>query len=432
MPLHKKENLEEFNMGIPKRKNMINVYGKKDTYQGEHVGKRRQELLDMITKSDSFLPDSILHDDLDKGMLDYVKKTFMVVSDGTQIPIIEKILTIQRWGEFTANWEFSDGDGNVKLPFIAIIRKPDVQFGTNPSIQRTIPERHQFHYATVPTWDGTAMGADIYKIPQPIPCDITYDITIVCNKFRDLNKFNKIVLQHFTSRQAYTKVKGHYIPIILNSIEDNTPMETMDGRRFYMQTYKFIMLGFLIDSDEFEVKPAISRSFLVNESLGGATFKKRYIAKTIDVVISTIVAGENQTIFTVGESINVLFNVAINGIVQEKNVHYRHLGGTSNIIFDLAGTPSIGDVVTVNYYKGKNDKMYDQFGNELQVGRETFTYDGSDLSFTLSQKINTVISIATNGLIEFEEENYQLTDKNEVTLTGAPVNGSRIDFVYLY
>ena len=419
-------------MGIPKRKNMINVYGKKDTYQGEHVGKRRQELLDMITKSDSFLPDSILHDDLDKGMLDYVKKTFMVVSDGTQIPIIEKILTIQRWGEFTANWEFSDGDGNVKLPFIAIIRKPDVQFGTNPSIQRTIPERHQFHYATVPTWDGTAMGADIYKIPQPIPCDITYDITIVCNKFRDLNKFNKIVLQHFTSRQAYTKVKGHYIPIILNSIEDNTPMETMDGRRFYMQTYKFIMLGFLIDSDEFEVKPAISRSFLVNESLGGATFKKRYIAKTIDVVISTIVAGENQTIFTVGESINVLFNVAINGIVQEKNVHYRHLGGTSNIIFDLAGTPSIGDVVTVNYYKGKNDKMYDQFGNELQVGRETFTYDGSDLSFTLSQKINTVISIATNGLIEFEEENYQLTDKNEVTLTGAPVNGSRIDFVYLY
>ena len=411
---------------------MINVYGKKDTYQGEHVGKRRQELLDMITKSDSFLPDSILHDDLDKGMLDYVKKTFMVVSDGTQIPIIEKILTIQRWGEFSANWEFSDGDGNVKLPFIAIIRKPDVQFGTNPSIQRTIPERHQFHYATVPTWDGNAMGADIYKIPQPIACDITYDITIVCNKFRDLNKFNKIVLQHFTSRQAYTKVKGHFIPIILNSIEDNTPMETMDGRRFYMQTYKFIMLGFLIDSDEFEVKPAISRAFLVNESLGGATFKKRYIAKTIDVVISTIVAGENQTIFTVGESINVLFNVAINGIVQEKDVHYRHLGGTSNIIFDLAGTPSMGDVVTINYYKGKNDKMYDQFGNELQVGRETFTYNGNDLSFTLSQKINTVISITTNGLIEFDEENYQLTDKNEVTLTGAPVNGSRIDFVYLY
>ena len=419
-------------MGIPKRKNMINVYGDKDTYQGEGIMKRREELLDMITKSDSFLPDSILHDDLDKGMLDYVKNTFKVVSDGTQIPIIEKILTIQRWGEFTSNWEFSDQDGNVKLPFIAIIRKPDVQFGTNPSIQRTIPDRHQFHYATVPTWDGTAMGADIYKIPQPIPCDITYDITIVCNKFRDLNKFNKIVLQHFSSRQSYTQIKGHYVPIVLDSIEDNTPMETIDGRRFYMQNYKFTMLGFLIDSNEFEVKPAISRAFIVNESLGGGTFKKSYISKSIDIVISTIIAGENQTTFTVGESITVLFNVAINGIVQEKDVHYRHLGGTSNIIFDLAGTPTMGDVITVSYYKGKNDKMYDQFGNELTVGRESFTFNGVDLFFNLNQKINSIISITTNGLVEYNEESYQLTDKNQITLTSAPVYGSKIDILYLY
>ena len=419
-------------MGIPKRKNMINVYGGKDTYQGEGILKRREELLDMITKSDSFLPDSILHDDLDRGMLDYVKNTFKVVSDGVQIPVIDKILTIQRWGEFSNNWEFSDSDGNVKLPFITIIRKPDVQFGTNPSIQRTIPDRHQFHYATVPTWNGNSMGADIYKIPQPIPCDITYDITIVCNKFRDLNKFNKLVLQNFSSRQDYTQVKGHYIPIVLDTIEDNTPMETIDGRRFYMQTYKCTMLGFLIDSDEFEVKPAISRAFIVNESLGGATFKKSYISKSIDIVISTIIAGDNQSTFTVGESITVLFNVSINGIVQEKDVHYRHLGGTSNIIFDLVGTPEQGDVITVSYYKGKNNKMYDQFGRELTLGRESFTFNGVDIVFDLNENISSIISITTNGLIEFNDEGYQLTGKNQITLTSAPVFGSKIDFLYLY
>jgi hypothetical protein len=60
-------------MGIPKRKNNINVYGGKDTYYGQDVVENRQSLLDKITKSDSFLPDSILHDDLDKGMLEYVK-----------------------------------------------------------------------------------------------------------------------------------------------------------------------------------------------------------------------------------------------------------------------------------------------------------------------------------------------------------------------
>jgi hypothetical protein len=252
-------------MGLPKRKNNIQVYGKIENEEGSIIG-RRKELLERITKSDTYLPDSVLHDDLDLGMLDFVKENFKVVSDGNQIPIIPKILTIQRWGEFTNNWTFSDDDGNIKLPFVAIVRKPDVQFGTNPAVQRTIPDRREFFYASVPTWDGNQLGADIYKIPQPIAVDITFDVTIVCTKFRDINKFNKVVLQKFSSRQSYTSVKGHYIPIVLDRIEDNTPMDTLDGRRFYIQNYTFTMLGFLIDEEEFEVKPAINRILTMVET----------------------------------------------------------------------------------------------------------------------------------------------------------------------
>ena len=159
-----------------------------------------------------------------------------MISNGEQVSVIPKILTIQRWGEFTNTWDFADLDGNAKLPFIGVIRRPDVQPGTNPSLQRTIPDRQQFYYASVPTWNGTQMGADIYRIPQPVAIDITYEISVVCTKFRDLNKFNQIVLQKFSSRQAYTTVKGHYIPIVLDSIEDNTPVD-LDSRRFYIQNY---------------------------------------------------------------------------------------------------------------------------------------------------------------------------------------------------
>ena len=256
-------------MGYPKKKNNISVY------QGNQLVERRQELLDRITKSDSYLPDSVLHDDLDLGMLDFVRNNFKVISDGEQIPMIPKILTMQRWGEFTNTWNFSDLDGNVKLPFIGVIRKPDVQPGTNPSLQRTIPDRQQFHYASVPTWDGTQMGADIYKIPQPVAIDIGYEITIVCTKFRDLNKFNQIVMQKFSSRQAYTTVKGHYIPIVLDTITDNSPVD-LDNRRFYIQTYNFTLLGFIIDEEEFEIKPAVSRFFLMNEFIQSNNFEKKY------------------------------------------------------------------------------------------------------------------------------------------------------------
>ena len=169
-------------MPIPKRKTNIEVY------KGTELTKRRQELLDKITKSDTFLPDSILHDDLDLGMLEYVKNTFIVETEGRKMPIIDKILTVQRWGEFANNWEFTDRDNNVELPFIAVVRKPEVNLGTNPSVQRTVPDRHQFYYASVPTWNGTTMGADIYTIPQPIPVDINYDVTIVCNKIRKRNR----------------------------------------------------------------------------------------------------------------------------------------------------------------------------------------------------------------------------------------------------
>ena len=33
----------------------------------------------------------------------------------------------------------------------------------------------------------------------------------------------------------------------------------MDARKYYVQNYDFTMLGYLIDEDEFEVKPAIQR-----------------------------------------------------------------------------------------------------------------------------------------------------------------------------
>jgi hypothetical protein len=411
-------------MGIPKRKTNLSIY------TGRELTERRQDLLDQITKSDTFLPDSILHDDLDKGMLDYVSENFKVISDGKQIPIINKILTIQRWGEFSENWEFSNEDGNMELPFIVTIRKPEVQFGTNPSVQRTVPDRHQFYYASVPTWNGTTMGADVYKIPQPIAVDISYEVTIVCGKFRDLNKFNKKVLQHFASRQDYTVVKGHYIPIVLDSIEDNSPIDTIDGRRFYMQNYKFTMLGFLIDSEEFEVKPAITRFFLLNEFIQGNNYQKKYINKTIDVTVVTFTADGMQTSFSVGESIGILFSVAINGLLQERDIDFYHVSGTSKITF--VSPPVEGSIITITYYKGKNSVFIDTYGKPVQVNTEYFVYDGSSLIFTVLNAISSVISLDINGLVEEEGAGFDIYQSDQVRLNFTPVVGSKIGVTYVH
>lgn len=75
---------------------------------------------------------------------------------------------------------------------------------------------------------------------------------------RELNTFNKNVLQTFSSRQAYTFIKGQYVPIIMNNLTDESVMD-IEKRQFYMQSYDFTMLGYLIDEEEFEVKPAVAR-----------------------------------------------------------------------------------------------------------------------------------------------------------------------------
>lgn len=411
-------------MAIPKRKNDIKIY------KGKELLPRRQELLDSITNSDSYLPDPILHDDLDMGMLEFVKNSFKVVSDGKQIPIISKILTIQRWAQVMNTWEFSDEDGNLQVPFIGVIRRPDVQPGTNPSIQRTIPDRLPFHYATVATWNGNQMGADVYKIPQPVAIDITYDVTIVCSRLRELNRFNKIVMQKFASRQAYTMVKGHYIPIVLDKIEDNSPIEQIDSRRFYSQNYTFTLLGFLIDEEEFEVKPAISRFFLLNEFIKSSNVKKTTINKLIEMTVATFIADGMQTQFSVGESIGILFSVSINGLNQERDTDFFHVAKTSKVTFP---TPPIeGSTIMVTYYKGNKDTIIDGYGRIFNVKTEYFTYNGSTLSFSLSNEISSIILLDINGLQEDEGVGFDVTGSNDITLNFSPGLNSRISVTYLY
>lgn len=414
-------------MPISKKfKNNIDVYvGNK-----KELLPRRQELLEQITKSDTNLPDTILHDDLDRGMLDYVEKEFNVVSEGKKIPVIPRILTIQRWGELTNTWEYTDEDNNIQLPFISVVRKPDVQPGTNPSVQRTIPDRHLFHYTTVKTWNGSQVGADVYKIPQPIPVDITYDVTIICNKFRDLNRFNKLVMQRFSSRQDYTMVKGHYIPIVLDRIEDNTPMDILDGRRFYVQNYQFTMLGFLIDGEEFEVKPAINRTLLVTEFVENRLVRKRYQNKSVDLVVVNMTTNGTRTSFDVGEPISVLFYVAINGLVQQNGIDYYFIPRTSRIVF--VTPPISGSIITIVYYRGRNTSIVSNNGREIQYAKEYFEYDGSTLEFTLSNVIDSIVFLEINGLVEQETYGYEVTGTNTVTLNFTPVIGSRIGLGYFY
>jgi len=58
---------------------------------------RRQQMLDDITDNGTYLPKSVLHADMDGGVLDFVKNNLKLVVDGKTVPTVNKIITTQSW-----------------------------------------------------------------------------------------------------------------------------------------------------------------------------------------------------------------------------------------------------------------------------------------------------------------------------------------------
>ena len=289
---------------------------------------RRKELVDKINQDGTFLPKSLLHADLDGGFLDFVKNDLKLVVTGKLVPMVDVIMTTQNWAQFTETWDFQNIDKNSEPPFITVIRTPEVKYGNNPLLY-TIPNRRQYFYAQVPTWDGQRAGMDIYKIPQPVPIDITYSVKIICNRMRELNKFNQIILEKFSSRQSYATIKGHYIPIVMNNVSDESVMD-VEKRKFYIQSYEFTMYGFLIDEEQFEVSPAVTRLLQVYE-----------------VDKKSINRGKKNVFEEKPTTINFLFVVGNNTLIEKFNYTSNiKVGNTSNL--NLSNGYSV--YINNNYY----------------------------------------------------------------------------------
>jgi len=410
-------------MSVNKKKKSLTLYPSKIGLQ------RREEILNMLTQGQTALPQNLMHDDLDRGFLDYIKQNYQIVSDGKPVPIIERIMTIQRWGEYTQNWQFSDSDGNIEIPFMAIIRNPEVNYGTHPVQHYNVPQNQSWYFSTVQNFENGVMGADVYQIPQPTPIDIKFDVALVCTKFRDLNALNGLILQNLNNMQSYQVVNGHYIPIYLDGVTDSSPINTIEGRRFYLQTYKFTMNGYLVDSTRFVKTPAINRALLFFETPNEGSQKVVNQVANLEITTVTFNADGTDKTFNVNENIGILITVKVNGLTQEQNTDYFFIGNTSKISFSDA--PLERSIVSVTYIKNKNTTLIDPFGNILLVNKEYFVYSGGTPNFNIVNPIKAMITLDVNGLEETENIGYTITDTTTIQLTSPPVLNSKVAIIYI-
>jgi hypothetical protein len=68
----------------------------------------------------------------------------------------------------------------------------------------------------------------------------------------------------------------------------------------------------------------------------------------------------------------------------------------------------------------------------IQVTSEYFIYDGSSLTFTLSQSIADIVNLDINGLVDEDGFGFSISGPYEITLKLEPIIGSKIGITYLY
>lgn len=255
-------------MAVPKGfRNNINIYS-------QNLGpEHRRDLTENIAKHSGYLPKGISIEDHDQSFVEFMNSDtgLAIYVDGVKVPVF--FLTLQRWTEFSKTWQFTDKEKNVELPFITIVRKPDIQVGTNQNGNWNIPGNQTYPYYRVPTWDGVRQGYDLYKIPQPTCIDLTYEVRLFTNKLRNLNEFNMLIQRFFQSRQCYIFVNEHPIPVKLETIGDESNIDDFENRTFYIQMFEMQMLGYIMDEKDFEVVPTINRTLMSMEVAETRFFK---------------------------------------------------------------------------------------------------------------------------------------------------------------
>ena len=149
----------------------------------------------------------------------------------------------------------------------------------------------------------------------------------------------------------------------------------------------------------------------------------------INITTVSFIADGTQTNFSVGTNIGTLFSVSMNGIGQIRDLNFTFINFTSTITFLVP--PIKNSVITVQFYKGTNSVILDNKGKLLQFEKEEFIYTSSRV-FNLSNSINSLITVETNGLAEEDSIGFDITGDKEITYINNPIVGSKISISYLY
>ena len=214
--------------------------------------RRRNFAKEILYKGTPF-PKTLEYEDIDKAFSDFVDKELEIEFDGNRLPTFS-LYSNQRFSEYFQTWEHTDENLNLLLNFKTVKRENNPKPGENQGGLWNIPGERLYTMAirTVMDDNGTE-SYERYAMKQPYCVDLVYRVNIVTNRFELLNRFNQVVNDRFKSRQCYIRPNGHFIPMVLDDISDESEY-SIEDRKFFSQSYMIKVMAYIIRKEDLKVE----------------------------------------------------------------------------------------------------------------------------------------------------------------------------------
>lgn len=228
---------------------------------------RRKSYAKTILENAPVFPQPLEYEDIDRAMFEFVDKNIKMVANSKSLPTFT-LFSNQRFSEYSQTWKHTDEEGNLLMNFKTINRENNPKPGENQGGYRNIPgeQRYTLLMRDVMEDNGNEVY-EIYSMKQPYCVDLTYRISIITNIFENINKFNETINDLFKSIQCYIRPNGHWIPLTLEDITDNSEYSIQD-RKFYNQTVTVNARAYIIRKEDFKVerKPKTVKLFMEGDT----------------------------------------------------------------------------------------------------------------------------------------------------------------------
>ena len=219
---------------------------------------RRRNMSKLILEEGTPFPQPIEYSDIDIAVFNWVDKKIDLVYEGERLPTY-KLFSTQRISEYSQTWSHTDDYGNIMMNFKTVTRDNNPQKGEITSNYFNIPGHKDFAMFYVPVLQENGTEAyDKYTMKQPFGVNFTYSVSIITNKMELLNEMNEKMHYEFSAIQCYIEPNGHPMSMTLEDISDDSEY-TIDDRKYYSQTFKIKVRGYIIRREDYKVERVPSR-----------------------------------------------------------------------------------------------------------------------------------------------------------------------------